>query len=374
MMKEAEMEEEEVLTHLDEFYAKNTSYKRVFSSMCTYPHPIAVKAHHKFIASNLGDPGLFAGTAEIEKRVVRWIGTMLHNPNATGYITTGGTESNIQAIRAARNSIGAKNPNIIVSESAHFSFDKISDLLQVEVRKAELDEEMRADISSVESLIDSNTVALVGIAGTTEFGQIDPIREMSTLAEEHNLFLHVDAAFGGFVIPFLERRYDFDFALSGVTSITSDPHKMGFATIPAGGLLFREDHHIHHLQTETPYLTRRTQHSLSGTRSGASVAAAYAVMKHLGMKGYKKIVENCMDLTRRLVQRAGEIGIQPIIEPVTNVVVLDVPDLNETRERLHKRGWMTSITRKPQGLRLVIMPHITEETLDSFIDDLKRVT
>lgn len=370
-MEENGMEEEEVLNHLDELYARDTPYRRVLSSMCTYPHPIAVKAHHQFISANLGDPGLFAGTAEIEEKAVRLIGKMLHNPNATGYITTGGTESNIQAIRAARNSINTKNPNIIVPASAHFSFDKISDLLQIEVRKAELDEEMRAEIGSVERLIDDNTVALVGIAGTTEFGQIDPIKDMSELAEEHNLFLHVDAAFGGFVIPFLDKKYDFDFALNDVTSITSDPHKMGLSTIPAGGLLFREDHHLHHLQTETPYLTRRTQHSLSGTRSGASVVAAYAVMTHLGRKGYKKIVDNCMDLTRHLVEKAGEIDIQPIIEPVTNVVVLDLPEVNRTREKLHQKGWMTSITRKPQGLRLIMMPHLKKETLDNFMNDLK---
>lgn len=371
-MDEFGLDEEEVFSILDKLHAKDTPYARVLSSMCTYPHPVAVKAHQQFISTNLGDPGLFSGTAEIEQRVIRLIGTLLHNPGATGYVTTGGTESNIQAIRAARNSCTVKHPNIIVPESAHFSFDKISDLLQVEVRKASLDENLRADITSIESLIDENTIALVGIAGTTEFGQIDPIEEMSQLAIEHCLFLHVDAAFGGFVIPFLDNHPPFDFTLKGVTSITSDPHKMGLSTIPAGGLLFRENNHLHCLKTETPYLTKRTQHSLAGTRSGASIAAAYAVMLHLGRKGYKKIVDHCMNLTAYLVKRAEEINIQPIIPPVTNVVVLNIPQVSQVREDLYQKGWMTSLTRKPRGMRLIMMPHLNEHVLDEFINDLEQ--
>jgi tyrosine decarboxylase/aspartate 1-decarboxylase len=369
-MEEFGLQEEAVFSILKRFSVKDSPYARVMSSMCTYPHPIAVKVHQQFISTNLGDPGLFAGTAEIEQKLIRLMGELLHNPEAEGYVTTGGTESNIQAIRAARNSRNLRKPNIIVPESAHFSFDKISDLLQIEVRKAELDEQMRADIASVEALIDQNTIAIVGIAGTTEFGQIDPIKEMSDLAMEHCLFLHVDAAFGGFVIPFLDKHYDFDFALKGVTSITADPHKMGLSTIPAGGLLFRENHHLQCLKTETPYLTKKTQHSLAGTRSGASIAAAYAVMLHLGRKGYKKIVDHCMNLTHHLVQRVREAGIEPVIEPVTNVVVLEMPDVNRVRDDLYRKGWMTSLTRKPAGMRLIMMPHLTQTILDEFIDDL----
>ncbi|CAD6491340.1 MAG: L-aspartate/L-glutamate decarboxylase [Candidatus Argoarchaeum ethanivorans] len=372
-MEKFGLDEHEVFALLDELYAKDTQYKQVLSSMCTHPHSIAVKTHQRFISANLGDPGLFAGTAEIEQKVVRLIGKLLHGEAASGYLTTGGTEGNIQAVRAARNNRNVKKPNIVVSESAHFSFDKISDLLQIEVRKASVDDVLRVDVESVESLIDKNTIALIGIAGTTEFGQIDPIKELSGLAEEHGLFLHVDAAFGGFVIPFLDKHYDFDFSLSGVTSMVCDPHKMGFSTIPTGGLLFRENDSIERLKTETPYLTSRTQHSLVGTRSGASAAAAYAVMTHLGTAGYKKIVDYCMNLASHLVTRVREIGIEPVIEPVTNVVVLNLPEVNYVREKLYQKGWVTSITRKPVGMRLIMMPHLTETMLDEFISDLETM-
>ena len=363
--------EKDVLSILDKARSKDTSYDKVLSAMCTRPHPIAIKAHMQFIESNLGDFGLFQGTKELEEKVITLIGGLLGDSNACGYITTGGTESNIQALRTARNLSKKKHSNVIVPSSAHFSFDKIADLLGIEVRKADLDSEFKVDLGSVESLIDDNTSAIVGIAGSTEFGQIDPINELAELAISRDIYLHIDAAFGGFVIPFLDKKYDFDFSVSGVSSITSDPHKMGLSTIPAGGLLFREESCLLPLEIDTPYLTIRKQHSLTGTRSGASVAAAYAVMMHLGKEGYIKIVDRCMKMTHRLVDEVQEFGITPLIDPVMNIVALDVPDIDNVRKRLRSRGWFTSITRSPRAMRLVIMPHLNDESLTMFISDLK---
>lgn len=362
--------EKEVMSLLGNAMQKDTSYDKVMSAMCTRPHPIAVKAHMQFIASNMGDFGLFQGTRGIEEEVVKIMGSMLGDGNACGYITTGGTESNIQALRTARNIAKKKHPNMIVPDSAHFSFDKIANLLGIEIRKASLDSEFKVDIDSVADLIDNNTIALVGIAGSTEFGQIDPIDRLARLALSDNLFLHIDAAFGGFVIPFLDKKYEFDFSVKGVTSITADPHKMGMSTIPAGGLLFREKSCLLPLEIDTPYLTIRKQHSLAGTRSGASVASAYAVMMHLGREGYIKIVKNCMKMTDMLVEGTRELGIEPLIEPVMNIVAMDVPGLDEVRKKLRAKGWVTSITRNPTAMRLIIMPHIGEKDIELFLSDL----
>jgi tyrosine decarboxylase/aspartate 1-decarboxylase len=327
-----------------------------------------------FLETNLGDPGLFPGVAELEARVVQMLGEMLGCPQACGYVSTGGTESNIQAIRAARNEAGIKDGNIVVPASAHFSFDKIGDLLCLEVRKAELDESLRVDLTSVEGLVDEGTVALVGIAGTTEFGQVDPIEDMARLAEEKGIHLHVDAAFGGFVLPFLKRKFKWDFSVPGVSSITIDPHKMGMSTIPAGGLLFRGAECLSALETETHYLTRARQASLTGTRSGAAAAATYAVMMHLGREGFQKVVDSCMELTAYLVAGAQKIGIEPAIEPVMNVVALSVPTPAAVREELMKLDWHVSMTREPnRALRLILMGHMNREGIDLFLADLEAV-
>lgn len=373
-MNENGVSEKEIFAFLDETKARDTTYERVLSAMCTHPHKIAVDAHMQFIESNLGDFGLFPGTHDLELEVMRMMGDLMNGPSVHGYVTTGGTESNIQALRAMRNICNIKNPNVIIPESAHFSFDKIADMLEIEIRKAALDSEFKVDMDSMKSLVDEHTIGLVGIAGSTEFGQIDPIKEMSELAVEKGIFLHVDAAFGGFVIPFLKNPPAFDFALEGVTSIGIDPHKMGLSTIPSGGLLFRDLKHLHHLQTHTPYLTVDTQYSLTGTRSGATVAGTYAVMKHLGKDGYRRIVDQCMELTDMVVAGAREIGIEPLIEPVMNVVALDVPDADLVRKRLREEfGWQVSITRTPRALRLVLMPHLTTENIELFLHDLKFV-
>lgn len=366
--------EKEVLSLLGNAMQKDTSYEKVLSAMCTQPHPIAVKAHMQFIASNMGDFGLFQGTKELEEEVIKMMGHMLGDPDACGYITTGGTESNIQALRTARNIGGKKHPNMIVPDSAHFSFDKIADLLGIEIKKAPLDNEFKVDTAFAADMIDDNTIAIVGIAGSTEFGQVDPIDKLAQIAVSNNLFLHVDAAFGGFVIPFLNKKYDFDFSVKGVTSITADPHKMGLSTIPSGGLLFREEECLLPLEIDTPYLTIRKQHSLAGTRSGASVAATYAVMKHLGEEGYRNMVSRCMKMTEKIVRGARKLGVEPLIEPVMNIVALDFPDLDRVRKKLRTKGWITSITRSPRAMRLVIMPHLSEEVADLFLSDLEDCT
>ncbi len=366
---------EDIKSALQQAKSKDISYEKVLSSMCTYPHPVAVEAHRIFIESNMGDYGLFMGTYELEKSVLRMLGDLLHNSHPYGYLTTGGTESNIQAVRAMRNAgKSIKDPNIIVSGSAHFSFDKIADILKINVRKARILPDLVVDTEDVLSLIDKNTVGLVGIAGSTEFGQVDPISELSKIAIDNDLPLHIDAAFGGFLLPFLPNHVPFDFSLHGVTSIAIDPHKMGLSTIPSGALLFREEKMMELLKVDTPYLTISSQCTLTGTRSGASVAGTYAVMKHLGKEGYQQVVNKCMKLTNLLLDETKNIGVKPVIDPVMNIVALSVEEPKKIRTELATQfGWQVSVTKQPSSIRLVVMPHMTEENILAFVRDLKTV-
>ena len=392
-MNDKGLSEKEIFSYLENAKSEDTDYYRVLSSMCTHPHRIAVEAHRLFIEANLGDLGLFAGAHRLEKEAIRMLGELLHassvetpseescGRSVCGYLTTGGTESNIQAVRGMKNLVAAEKknfgeiPNIIIPESAHFSFDKVANMMGIEVRRASLDFEFKVDVACVESLIDKNTIGLVGIAGTTEFGQIDPIEDLSRIALEHMLFLHVDAAFGGFVIPFLEKSYLFDFQIPGVTSIAIDPHKMGLSTIPSGALLFRSPSFLDSLKVNTPYLTTKAQFTLTGTRSGAAAAATCAVMKYLGREGYVRNVQYCMKLTSKMVEEARKLGFEPLIEPIMNVIALRTPNPDFVREELLKKfGWNVSITRNPRSLRLVLMPHNTAQDIEEFLQDLKKVT
>lgn len=375
---------QEVLNELETKLKEDLSFNsgKIIGSMCTNPHPIAKKAFCLYMDKNLGDPGLFPATARMEKEVIKALGTLLSNPNAVGHIVTGGTEANILALWAARNLFRQERERreVILPVSAHYSFDKAADLLGLKLVKIGLNQKFQMDLEEARKAISSKTLAIVGVAGTTSLGVVDPIPELSEMAEENNVYLHVDAAFGGFVLPFLkELGYDvpdFDFKLSGVSSITIDPHKMGLAPIPAGGILFRDNGLREAITMRVSYLAggEMEQAVLTGTRAGAPLIAVWAVMRHLGWEGYRKIVRQCMFLTEKLVDAVNEIeGVDIVVPPVMNVVGLKsgIFDIKRIARELRLRGWAISLF--PSHIRIVVMPHIREEHVESFIRDLKNI-
>ena len=371
----------EVFETLRNFKEQDMTYRsgKILGSMCTYPHEVGVKAYCMFLESNLGDPGLFQGTKTMEDEVIAMFGNILGKNNVYGHIITGGTEANIMAMRAARNSSEIKNPEIIIPKSAHFSFKKAADMLCLKIKEAELDDNYCINLESVNDHISNHTIAVVGVAGTTELGKVDPIEELSNICLDNEIFLHVDAAFGGFSIPFLnEIGYNlpkFDFTLPGVCSITIDPHKMGLTPIPTGGILFRDKSYMEAMSIETPYLTEDRQSTIVGTRTGASTAATWALMKYLGRNGYKKVAERCMELTRLLAQGVHESGFLLVTEPQLNIVAFNSEELTvwEIEDRLEKRGWAVSIASYPQAIRIIVMPHLNKEHIESFLTDLREI-
>ncbi|WP_296876049.1 tyrosine decarboxylase MfnA [uncultured Methanobrevibacter sp.] len=373
------LEELEELHKLDYDYADG----RILGSMCTEAHPFAKEVYCKFLDTNLGDPGLFRGTKTIEKKVIESIGKMLSLDNAYGNIVTGGTEANLMAIRAARNHArkykGITDGEIIIPDSAHFSFKKAADMLNLKIVEAKLDDNYKIDVESVKRAISSKTVAIVAIAGTTELGLIDPIEEISKIAFENNIYFHVDAAFGGFSIPFLrESGYDlpvFDFSLEGVCSITVDPHKMGLAPIPAGGIIFRREEYLDVMAVDSPYLTVKTQSTIVGTRLGASSAATYAIMKYFGKEGYFKLIKRLMDDTMFFYENLKKLGYEIVCEPELNIVAFNHPDMdaNVLAEKLENLGWKVSVAKCPVAIRVVLMNHIKRNHLEELLKDLKDI-
>ncbi|MGB7969227.1 MAG: tyrosine decarboxylase MfnA [Methanobacterium sp.] len=385
-MEEKGISKTEVFKKLKEYKDRDMTYSsgKILGSMCTCPHPVGLEAYQMFMESNLGDPGLFKGTKAMETDVIRLLGDLLGKRDIHGNIITGGTEANIMAMRAARNITIQENPmitdpEIIVPRSAHFSFKKAADMLGLKLNEAELDSNYRIDIKSVEELITKNTVAIVGVAGTTELGKIDPIEDLSNICLENNIYLHVDAAFGGYSIPFLnEIGYElpkFDFGLRGVCSITIDPHKMGLAPIPSGGILFREKKYLDSMSTETPYLTENKQSTIVGTRTGASTAATWALMKYLGKEGYIKISNECMKVTKLLYRGIIDSGYEVVTEPQLNIVAFKSKKISvdELAEKLENLGWAVSKSSYPRAIRIIVMPHIKENHVTLLLDDLKRI-
>ena len=385
-MNEKPMSHVELFNQLDKFQAMDCKYSdgRILGSMCTEAHPIAKEAFFKFVDSNLGDPGLFKGTKLLEDKVLQMIGSFLSLENPIGHMVTGGTEANLMAIRAARNlardNKGIKNGEIIVPKSAHFSFKKATDILNLKLIRVDLDENYRINPKYVEENINENTVAIVGIAGTTELGMIDPIEDLSKMAVQNDVHLHVDAAFGGFSIPFLkEAGYDlpnFDFSLEGVKSITVDPHKMGLSPIPSGGILFRDQSYLDAMSVDSPYLTIKHQSTIVGTRLGASAAATYAVMSYFGKEGYTDNAIKAMEKTNFLAESLKELGFELVVEPKLNIVAFNHPDLEteELANLLEERNWKVSCSSYPKAIRIILMNHIKKEHLIELLNDLEEIS
>jgi tyrosine decarboxylase/aspartate 1-decarboxylase len=369
---------EDLESRLHEDFTYNSG--RIIGSMCTCPHPLARRVYARFLEKNLGDSGLFPAVAEIERETISMLGTLLSNPEASGHIVTGGTEANLLALWTAKKLAKKTNCEVIVPASAHCSFDKAADLLGLKLVKARLNNKFQVDVEAVKKAVNRKTIAIVGVAGSTGLGVVDPIDELSELALEKNLYLHVDAAFGGFVLPFLrDLGYEvrnFDFAVPGVLSITIDPHKMGLAAIPAGGLLFRDEDLRKKVSWGIAYLSggETAQATIAGSRSGASAIAVWTVMKHLGREGYRKIVRKCMRLTLRLAEDIPKIeGLGVSMEPTMNIVGLtsDRFDVRRIAEELRLRKWAISLF--PHHVRIVLMPHVQEQHVEALLQDLNII-
>jgi len=368
---------QDVLRELDDFQRRDFSFAsgRILGSMCALPHPIAREAYIRFLETNLGDPELCPGTKAIEERFVAFLAELLHAPRtATGQIVSGGTEGNITAMWLAKQLTGKKE--IVLPKSAHFSFAKIASLMSLKLVEVPLTKEFAMDVSALKKRIQSTTAGVVGVAGSTELGAVDPIPEIGEMCAEEHLFFHVDAAFGGFVIPFLrELGYDvpaFDFQCRGVSTISLDSHKMGYSAIPLGTLMIRESSWLREITVESPYISSERQTGILGTRSGAPVAAAYAVSRYLGHEGYIEVVRSCMDVTRYAQRRITGLGLSLVMEPTMNVLGVRLKRPATVVKRLSEQGWRVNKVERLSCIRIVCMPHITKQIIDEFIPVLKK--
>ena len=379
-MRAKGLSKKEVLAKLKQAREEDLKYVdgKILCSMCTNPHPTAKAAHDIFLAANLGDPGLFPGSMQLEREAIATLSELLHGPkDGVGFIVSGGTEANLMAMYAARNAANVEVPEVVVPELAHFSFDKICNLLKVKLIKAKLDASYRVDPASVAQQVTKRTVAIVGNAGSAELGTVDPIDALSKIAVAHGVPLHVDAAFGGLVIPFLkELGYavpEFDFQQQGVASVTVDPHKMGMSTIPAGGILFRNSTSLECIKTQTPYLTEPEQCTFVGTRPAASAAATWAVFNSLGREGYRKTVKRCMNLTTYLYEGLEEVGFEVLLRPTMNILAFRNANPRLLADKLRQRGWCVSFVPRLNCIRVVLMPHSTKQHITDFLQCLREL-
>ncbi len=320
-------------------------------------------------------PSMFKMESEIISMTARMLNgeaVKEHNPadGVCGTVTSGGTESIIMAMKTYRDwAYAEKNvhrPEIIVPHTAHPAFDKAGQyfgIKMVHIPVAEPD--FRVDPQAVDAQINENTVAIVGSAGNYPYGLIDPLEKLSDIALKHNIGFHVDGCLGGFILPWIEKLgYDipvFDFRLAGVTSMSADTHKYGYALKGTSVVLYRNNNLRRYQYFNVPdwpggmYASPTT----AGSRSGGLTAATWASMVYLGEEGYLSAARAIMNVADAIKEGVAEIPELALIGDPTFVISFrsDEVDVFHVNDFMKTRGWRFNCLQLPPGMHFcVTMP------------------
>lgn len=353
----------------------------VFNSICSEPLPFASAIYAKYADSNMGDNRVFPGPHQAERLVLGMLGSLLGLSSVQGVLTSGGTEANLLACAAALREFRGtrrrvRRAQILAPESVHFSFDKLAALLDFELIRTPVDSQFRADIAELRRKVSPRTALIVVTAGTSECGAVDDVEGAAEVAARAGVPLHVDAATGGFLIPFArDLGYPlprFDFSIPGVSSITIDPHKYGFAPPPAGALLIREGGPLQTFEFASHYLGTHNHKTLLGTRPGAAVLAVYAALKHMGWSGYRKVVGELFARRDELIQAARERSLELAYDPDLTIVGIRESNPEAALAHLESRGLVGSVSKRHRFLRIVVQRHLAQRDYDRLLSCLSE--
>ena len=350
-------------------------------------HAVCERAHNLYMAKNALNPIAFKSLKRMEHEVVQMTAGMLHGPDtAVGTMTSGGTESLLLAVKTYRDRARRKKPwvlrpNMVVPATIHVAFDKAAHYFGVRKKVAPVDADGRVDVKAMRRLVDRNTVMLAASAPQYPHGTVDPIPEIGALAAELKLPFHVDACFGGFMQPWLERigvpMPVWDFRVPGVTSMSADLHKYGYAPKGASVIVYRDMSYLRHqFFVETAWSGGiYVSPSLPGTRPGGSIAAAWASVNAMGEDGYLRLARAARDAAEALrAGIAGIDGLRVLGRPESTIVswASDDPavDLYAVADQLAARGWAMDRQQKPPSVHCSVNAN-NAPVVATYLEDLR---
>lgn len=332
---------------------------------------LQAEAYAAFMAENALNTDAFPSLRVFEAEVVDIVRGWLHGgPEAAGYVTSGGTESILLIVRAAREQAreerGVTEPEMVLAESAHAAFEKAADYFGVRSVRVPVDGDWRADVDAMAGAVNDRTVLLVASAPQYPQGVIDPVAAVAALAAERAINCHVDACMGGITLPYLERLGHaippWDFRVDGVTSVSVDLHKYGYTAKGASVLL----HRTKALRRYQTFLTDRWlgglygSSGLLGTKSGGAMAAAWAVLNHVGDDGYLRLTAAARRATEELA--AGIQALDGLVlraEPDATLFAFGAEDPGDldvfaVASALWQRGWYVDRQGPPPSLHCTV--------------------
>ncbi len=382
---ETGVEVDELLAEIDEERAGDIDWRggRAFSLVYHHHDDVLEGLQHevadRFLHENALNPFAYRTLPRMEQEVVLMAGDLFGGEPGAGSLTSGGTESIFLAVQVARDHArqnGIAEPELLTANTAHPAFAKAAKYLDVPHRKVPVAEDLRLHGEQVAEAIDAQTALVVGSAPCYPFGVIDHITDIAAVAQDAGVLCHVDACLGGWLLPWWERLGEtvppWDLRVPGVTSLSADVHKYGYATKGASTVLYASRDLYRHqffLYDEWPGGLYGSSTS-AGTRGGVPIAEAWAAVRHLGAEGYLRLAEVVRDATR---------GFQAGIEGIDGLDITGDPDLSVfefgsttldiggVADVMDDRGW--HLDRQQGGLHVMVSPGHAD-VVDQFVVDL----
>lgn len=344
------------------------------------------EAYMLFFSENGLNPTAFPSLRKFETEVVSMGAALLGgDQQVVGNMTSGGTESLLMAIKTARewarvHKPEAASPEILVPSTAHPAFDKAAHYFGVKTVRVPVRNDYRADVAACAKAVTNQTILMAGSSPSYPHGVVDPIAELANIARENGILFHVDACVGGFMLPFVRKLGypvpDFDFRVPGVTSISADLHKYAYAAKPASLILYRDKalrRHQFFVTTDWSGGVYASP-SMTGSRPGGSIAAAWAVLNYLGEDGYLRITREVMRTVEKIRAGIASIpGVKVLSTPEMSIMALASDSLNiyEIGDEMTLRGWSLDRQHLPPSLHLTVnFAH--KDIADQFLDDLSE--
>ena len=347
---------------------------------------VAERAAALFLHENALNMAAFPSLASIQSEVVAWTAELLHAPGSgAGFLTSGGTESIQCAVLAARErgraERGVHAGRIVVAESAHAAFHKSAHLFDMPIVTTPVTGDWTADVDAMAAAVDERTVLVVGSAPQYPQGVVDAIPAIAELAGSIGAWCHVDACMGGFVLPFAEMlgRHvtPWDFRVEGVDSISADLHKLGYA--PKGvSVIVHRTKELRRFQTWTfdGWLGGfYGSPNLQGSRSGLPMAAAWAVIQHLGTDGYVALTRETLATADRMRDAVAAVdGLRVVGDPRYHLFAMSADaggaiDVFALGDAMRRRGWYHDRQGPPDSLHSTVSAG-NAKAVGEWIDDL----
>jgi glutamate/tyrosine decarboxylase-like PLP-dependent enzyme len=381
---------EDILRDLEGFKERDPRYKegRLWSLVyyLDEEHSGFLKdAYHLFSSENGLNPGAFKSLKKLESEVISATADILHGTDEVcGVVTSGGTESCLMAVKTyrhmARDRRGVRKPEMIMPVTAHVAWFKASEYFGVKTRLVPLKKDFTPDLKKLRRMINRNTVMILASAPEYPHGTIDPVEAMGEIARARSIPLHVDACVGGFILPFMEMNGEalprWDYRVPGVTSISADIHKYGYAAKGASTITYRNLDYLRYqmfVYQDWPGGVFASA-ALLGTRPGGGYAAAWGALQYFGKSGYRELAADTLEAVDRLKAGVEAIpGLEVMGSPQGPLFSYrsNDPDLNiyAVGDQMDARGWQVNRNQLPPGLHaMVTAQHLA--VVDDYLADL----